>query len=121
MKNPIFIYLLFFTQILSAQVGIVTLDANPETVPLGQWYTIRSKDYNNWMAFVDKPEISDSILIEMLAPWELTFEEAEFDEQGDMYWLLDNANGYTATVYRVKDGEDIMIQIQLELIPEDEE
>ena len=48
MKNPIFIYLLFFTQILSAQVGIVTLDANPETVPLGQWYTIRSKDYNNW-------------------------------------------------------------------------
>ncbi len=48
MKNPIFIYLLFFTQILSAQVGIVTLDANPETVPLGQWYTIRSKDYNIW-------------------------------------------------------------------------
>jgi hypothetical protein len=38
-----------------------------------------------------------------------------------MYWLLDNANGYTATVYRVKDGEDIMIQIQLELIPEEEE
>ena len=68
-------------QIFSAQVGIVTLDANPETVPLGQWYTIRSKDYDNWMAFVDKPEISDSILIEMLAPWELTFEEAEFDDE----------------------------------------
>jgi hypothetical protein len=94
----LFILSIFLTTflIVSAQVGIVTLDANPETVPLGQWYTIRSKDYDNWMAFVDKPEISDSILIEMLAPWELTFEEAEFDEQGDMYWLLDNANGYTA-------------------------
>jgi hypothetical protein len=119
----LFLLLIFlaFNHYSSGQVGIITLDANPETVPLGQWYTIRSKDYDNWMAFVDKPEISDSILIEMLAPWELTFEEAEFDEQGDMYWLLDNANGYTATVYRVKDGEDIMIQIQLELITEEEE
>jgi len=65
MKLFILSIILSTFQILSAQVGIVTLDANPETVPLGQWYTIRSKDYNNWMAFVDKPEISDSILIEI--------------------------------------------------------
>ena len=121
MKIASFLFVLMLCQNYSAQVGIVTLDENPETVPVGQWYTIKSKEYNDWMAFVDKPEISDSILIEMLAPWELTFEEAEFDEQGDMYWLLDNGNGYTATVFRVKDGEDIMIQIQLELIPEEEE
>ncbi len=113
--------MLFFTQFVSAQVGIVTLEANPETVPIGQWYTIRSKQFINWMAFVDKPEISDSILVEMLAPWELTFEEAEYDEQGDMYWILDNGNGYNATVFRVKDDQDqdVMIQIQLEEVVEE--
>jgi hypothetical protein len=121
MRFFLLLFILAFYHYSSGQVGIITLEANPETVPLGQWYTIKSKDYKDWMAFVDKPEISDSILIEMLAPWELTFEEAEFDEEGDMYWQLDNGNGYTATVFRVKDGEDIMIQIQLEEILSEEE
>ncbi len=94
----------------SSQIGVLTLDSTDE-VYYGQWYTLTGKEYKNQVYYYDKKEIVDSLVLELLKPWNLTLKDGKFDEEGDLYWFLDNGNGFDATVYITKKGDDSVITI----------
>jgi hypothetical protein len=94
----------------STQIGVLTLDSTDE-VYYGQWYTLTGKEYKNQVYFYDKKEIVDSLVLELIKPWSLTLKDGKLDEEGDLYWFLDNGNGFDATVYITKKGDDSVITI----------
>lgn len=101
---------LFFSFLGSAQIGLLTLDTTDE-VYYGQWYTLNGKEHKNQVYYYDKKEIVDSLVRELLNPWNLTLGDGKLDEEGDLYWFLDNGNGFNATVYITQKGDDSIITI----------
>lgn len=111
MRKAIFTFLLFVGTTCNAQVGIITMKKN-ELPYYSQWYVIDNKEFNNQLFYFDKEEMVDSLILELLKPWELTFDDSETDEDGDLFWTLDNDNGFTATLFkRSWDEEDAQIII----------
>jgi len=110
MKNILFSALLFFAANGYAQVGITTVKTN-KPVPVGQWYHVNAKWGKNQLFFYDLKANSDTLLQQLLDPWELTIANGEKDDAGDLFWFIDNMNGYAATIYRLDEGEYVMIQI----------
>lgn len=110
MKNLILLAFLFFGFKSSAQIGVVAINEN-DSIPYGQWYNIIGDAYNSKIFFYDDAVLVDATLSNLLRPWDLGMTDAEVDEEGDLYWVVDNENGYTATVYLIKDGENSIITI----------
>ena len=110
MKKILFSALLLFAAKSYAQVGVTTLRPK-EPVPIGQWHNVDAKWGKNRVFFYDLKANSDSILRQLLAPWELTIANGEQDEAGDLFWFVDNENGYSATIYRIDEGEYVTLQI----------
>lgn len=56
----------------------------------------------------------DRVLNEILEPWGLTTADVELDTDGDLFWVLDNDNGYYVTVYvgrRIVEPKNSIIRI----------
>lgn len=110
MKKILFSGLLFFAANSYAQVGITTVRTN-KPVPIGQWYHVNARWGKNQLFFYDLKANTDTLLQQLLAPWELSIANGEKDDAGDLFWFIDNMNGYAATIYRLDEGEYVMIQI----------
>jgi hypothetical protein len=110
MKKILFSALLVFAANSYAQVGLTTVRTN-EPVPVGQWYHVNAKWGKNRVFFYDLKANTDSILNQLLAPWDLTLANGEKDDAGDLFWFVDNDNGYSATIFRIDEGEYVMLQI----------
>jgi hypothetical protein len=110
MKKILFSALLFFAAKSYAQVGITTVRSK-EPVPIGQWYHVNAKWGKDRLFYYDIPAKTDSIIQQLLAPWGLTIADGEKDDAGDLFWFVDNLNGYAATLFRVDDGEYVNLQI----------
>ena len=56
----------------------------------------------------------DRVLNEILEPWGFTTADVELDTDGDLFWVLDNDNGYYVTVYvgrRIVEPKNSIIRI----------
>ena len=56
----------------------------------------------------------DRVLNEIIEPWGLTTADVELDTDGDLFWVLDNDNGYYVTVYvgcRIVEPKNSIIRI----------
>jgi hypothetical protein len=110
MKKILFSALLFFAAKSYAQVGLTTVRSK-EPVPIGQWYHVNAKWGENRLFYYDNKANTDSIIHQILAPWELTIANGEKDDAGDLFWFIDNMNGYAATLFRIDEGDYVMLQI----------
>ncbi len=109
MKKILFSALLFFAANSNAQLGVTTIRPR-KPVPIGQWYNVSAKWGNNRIFFYDLKANVDTLLIELLLPWNLSIANGESDEDGDLSWFLDNLNGYSTTIYRIDEGDYVQLQ-----------
>jgi hypothetical protein len=111
MKKVVLSVLLFISLNSNAQLGAITL--NRKELPYyGQWFVINSKEYKDHLMYFDQTEIVDSLLLNILEPWELSRLDSQKDDDGDLYWVVDNDNGFSATIYLIKiDEKDSQIVI----------
>ncbi len=109
MKKILFSALLFFAANSNAQLGVTTIRPR-KPVPIGQWYNVSAKWGNNRIFFFDLKANVDTLLIELLLPWNLSIANGESDEDGDLSWFLDNLNGYSTTIYRIDEGDYVQLQ-----------
>lgn len=111
MKKVVLSALLFIALNSSAQLGIITLNGKEQTY-YGQWFVRNSKEYKDHLMYYDQTEIVDSVLLNILEPWELSRLDSKKDDDGDLYWVVDNENGFSATIYLIKiDEKDSQIVI----------
>ncbi|MDG1429313.1 MAG: hypothetical protein P8H56_04115 [Crocinitomicaceae bacterium] len=105
MKKIILLSVLLITFNSSAQLGVCTIDPN-DLEPIGQWFSVRGEDQENWIYYLNETSITESLLNSMLEPWGLTVLDGELDKDGDLYWFLDNENGYDSTVYLLRSFDE---------------
>lgn len=110
MKKILFSALLFVAASSSAQVGITTVRPK-DHIPIGQWYHVNAKWGKNRMFYYDLKSNTDTLLNQLLAPWELSLANGEKDDAGDLFWFIDNMNGYAASIYRIDEGEYVNLLI----------
>ena len=111
MKKVVLSALLFIALNSSAQLGIITLNGKEQTY-YGQWFVRNSKEYKDHLMYYDQSQIVDSVLLNILEPWELSRLDSKKDDDGDLYWVVDNENGFSATIYLIKiDEKDSQIVI----------
>lgn len=109
MKKILFSALLLFAANSNAQLGVTTIRPR-KPVPIGQWYNVSAKWGNNRIFFYDLKANVDTLLNELLLPWNLSIANGESDEDGDLSWFLDNLNGYSTTIYRIDEGDYVQLQ-----------
>ncbi len=111
MKKVVLSALLFIALNSSAQLGVITLNGKEQTY-YGQWFVRNSKEYKDHLMYYDQSQIVDSVLLNILEPWELSRLDSKKDDDGDLYWVVDNENGFSATIYLIKiDEKDSQIVI----------
>ena len=111
MKKVVLSALLFIALNSSAQLGIISLNSK-EPSYYGQWFVRNSKEFKDHLMYYDKTEIVDALLLTILEPWDLSLLDAKKDDDGDLYWVVDNDNGFNATVFLIKmDEHDSQIEI----------
>jgi len=92
--------------------GIITVENNKVDVPLSQWYTIRSKDYNDYSFFYAEPEIALDELKKILAMDDQSIEFPKgTDDAGDPYWVILYENEFLAHIYLSKETKYTLITI----------
>ena len=82
MKKILFSALLLFAVNSNAQLGVTTIRPR-KPVPIGQWYNVNAKWGNNRIFFYDLKANVDTLLNELLLPWNLSIANGESDEDGD--------------------------------------
>ncbi len=97
--------LMHFVSPTNAQIGVLTLKKRDD-VYYGQWFTLKKNE--NQLFLVDNEKNADAALQRLLAPYEIAYEDAEIDEDGDLFWVVESNNGFTSKVYRIS-GEDNQI------------
>ena len=111
MKKVVLSALLFIALNSSSQLGVITLNGKESTY-YGQWFVRSSKEYKDHLMYYDQTQIVDSVLLNILEPWELSRLDSKKDDDGDLYWVVDNENGFSATIYLIKiDEKDSQIVI----------
>ena len=121
MKNYIFYtFLLLFVFQTEAQVGVLTLKKR-ETPYYGQWFTVKGQRDN--MYLIEKEEFADAALFKLLSPYNQTIADGELDKDGDLYWEIDNLNGFYSIIYKIvqEDGDVLLMIRTLENVQDDEE
>jgi hypothetical protein len=92
--------------------GIITVENNKVDVPLSQWYTIRTKDYNDYSFFYAEPEIAINELKRILAMDDQSIEFPKGkDDAGDPYWVILYENEFLAHIYLSKETKYTLITI----------
>ena len=98
MKKIILLSILFSTFSSSAQLGVVTIKTR-DSIPYDQWYSYKGRKYEHRVFYLNEHNKVDRILNQLLSPWDLTIDDGQTDADGDLFWVLDNDNGYYVTVY----------------------
>lgn len=87
----------------SAQLGVVTLEKNHKNVPIGFWYVVNGKGFENQMFFFDTDQNINIKLNALLKENGLDIELPKGkDEEGDTYWTIYNELGYITNIYIIK-------------------
>ncbi|MFN5148214.1 MAG: hypothetical protein ACK457_10930 [Flavobacteriia bacterium] len=99
MKNFIVSILLLIGSQSHAQVGVITITTE-DFIPNAQWYVVKSDDpdWDNHVSFYAEVEVTKSVLQDILDDFDLKFKDGDPDEEGSLYWYLDNGNGYYSNV-----------------------
>lgn len=91
----------------SAQLGVVTLEKNSKSTPLGFWYVVNGKGFENQMFFQDTDSNTQIKLTSLLEENDLDIDFPKGkDESGDIYWVVLNELGYVTYVYLIEDKID---------------
>ena len=114
MKKIIATLILLHAFNASAQLGVTTI-RNKDPFPIDQWFNFRRIKQKSKIFYKNEDSIADAVLNDLLEPWDLTIQDGELDEYEDLYWILNNGNGYAATVYLIRGyeapGESIIVII----------
>ena len=104
----------------SQRVGVVMVSSD-EPMPVDQWFVVCEEGYENSVFYYSLPEDCMEVIDLILDPYELKFKDGELDDDGVLYWRLDNDNGYHSLVfYSLEDNETVVIEVATMLM-EDEE
>jgi len=91
----------------SAQLGIVTVEKNSKSTPLGFWYVVNGKGFENQMFFQNEDSLTQIELTSILAENGLDINSPKGkDEAGDLYWVVLDESGYVTYVYLIEDKLD---------------
>jgi hypothetical protein len=102
-----------------AQIGVITLKKK-EAVYYGQWFTVKGTE--DRMFFVDERDYADLALNRLLSPYELSIDDGQEDEEGDLMWEIQADNGFISTVYRIlQDDNTVLLMIITEEAPEEDD
>ena len=119
MKKIIATLLLLQAFSASAQLGVTTIKKITDPFPIDQWFTIRGRKQENKVYYQNENSIVDSLLNDLLKPWDLTIQDGRLDEDEELYWYLDNDNGYSATVYLIRRSVDSDRSLIIIIVTED--
>lgn len=120
MKKVLVLVLLLLGTRSFSQVGVVTINED-DLVPVGQWYVVNGDDvWLNHVQYYSDLEDVKYVLEKLLLDYELTFKDGEPDENGDLFWNLDNGNGYYASVMFFLDPEGSANLDIYTFVPEEE-
>jgi hypothetical protein len=87
----------------SAQLGVVTLEKNHKNIPIGFWYVVNGKGFENQIFFFDTDKNINVKLDALLRENGLDIELPKGkDEEGDNYWVIYNELGYITHIYLIK-------------------
>jgi hypothetical protein len=93
--------------VASAQIGVVTLEKNSKTTPLGFWYVVNGKGFENQMFFQDE---TASVLIKLesiLCSYDLNMDVPKGkDEEGDPYWIVMDETERVTYIYLIENKFD---------------
>lgn len=86
----------------SAQLGVVTLEKNHKNIPIGFWYVVNGKGFENQMFFFDTDKNINVKLDALLREngFDIELPKGK-DEEGDNYWVLYDEY-YTTYIYLIK-------------------
>jgi hypothetical protein len=107
----------FFALILAGSImaqipiGIRTISPKEDKIPLGQFYNIRDKSFDHTIHYTALKDKTDAVLENILSTYDYSIEEGTEDEAGDLYWTIDNGNGFNSTIYRIVNGNYVDLQI----------
>ena len=102
-----------------AQIGVITLKKK-EAVYYGQWITVIGTE--DRMYFVDDWDYADLALNRLLSPYELSIDDGQEDEEGDLMWEIQADNGFITTVYQIlQDDNTVLLMIITEETPEEDD
>jgi hypothetical protein len=91
----------------NAQVGVITTDKSMKEVPVGFWYVVNDKMYNNQMFFYDETKKVKFKLQEILNQYGLDISNPKgIDTQGDNYWIITDDNGFVTYLYLTSDDAE---------------
>ena len=91
----------------SAQLGVVTVEKNSKSIPLGFWYVVSGKGFENQMFFQDLDSNTQVKLASLLEQNGLDINAPKgTDESGDLYWVALDESGYVTYVYLIEDRTD---------------
>lgn len=91
----------------SAQLGVVTVEKNSKSTPLGFWYVVNGKGFENQMFFQDLDSNTQVKLASLLEQNGLDINSPKGkDESGDIYWISLDESGYVTYIYLIEDKID---------------
>jgi len=85
---------------LSAQVGVITIEAKAENVPLGHWYVSKDKTLENHAFYYIDEKTAAYMLGNILEQEGQDIDLPEgMDPDGDLYWIVTWESGFVSTIY----------------------
>jgi hypothetical protein len=91
----------------NAQIGVVTVDKSAKETPLGFWYVVNGKGFENQMFFQDE---TVNVLIKLesiLGSYDLNMDTPKGkDDAGDPYWIVMDETERITYIYLIKNKFD---------------
>lgn len=90
----------------NAQLGVITLERNHKTIPLGFWYVVNGKGFENQMFFAEEDSLAKIKFDSLLLEYDLDPNKpAGKDSVGDPYWIVNSELGYVTWIYYIKSSD----------------
>jgi hypothetical protein len=97
---------------LSAQCGVITIEAKADKVPLSQWYVSKDKGLENHQFFYSDERIATYTLNNILEQEGQSLNMPDgVDDDGDSYWIITWESGFTSTIFVTPTNEFMLITI----------
>lgn len=91
----------------NAQLGVVTVDKNAKETPLGFWYVVNGKGFENQMFFQDETTSVRIKLESILSSYELDMDTPKGkDDAGDPYWIVMDETERITYIYLIENKFD---------------
>jgi hypothetical protein len=92
---------------VNAQIGVVTVDKNAKETPLGFWYVVNGKGFENQMFFQDETTNTLIKLESILCSYDLNMDVPKGkDEEGDPYWIVMDETERVTYIYLIENKFD---------------